>query len=203
MQTDLLEQNYYPLKLEFRIATFHNDFTATDSIGNVRGYAKQKLFKFKEHVQIFGDTSQAELKYEIRADKWLDFNTSYSFTDAAGKNLGRLVRKGWKTLWKAKYLIFDENNQQDLEINEKNAWVKVWDGLLSEIPLVGFFTGYIFNPAYTVKRPDGTVVCTLKKEPSFFGRKFTLSNEAMFEKGEEDRVLLSVMMMVLLERRRG
>lgn len=202
-QTDLLEQNYYPLHLQFRIATFHNDFTATDSIGNVRAYVKQKLFKLKEHVQVFADTSQTELKYEIRANKWLDFNTSYSFTDASGRNMGRVVRKGWRSIWKAQYLIFDENDQQDLEINEKNAWVKVWDGLFSEIPIVGIFTGYVFNPSYIIKRPDGTVVCILKKQASFFGRKFIISNEASFEKGEEDRVLLSAMMMLLLERRRG
>jgi hypothetical protein len=61
----------------------------------------------------------------------------------------------------------------------------------------------MFNPSYIIKRPDGTVVCTLKKEASFFGRKFTLHNEAAFEKGEEDRILLSAMMMLLLERRRG
>ena len=202
-QTDLLEQNYYPIELKFRVTTLHNDFTATDSIGNVRAYARQKLFRLKEHVQIFGDTSQTELKWEIRANKWLDFNTSYSFTDASGNNLGRVVRKGWKSLWKAQYLIFDEHDNQDLEINEKNGWVKVWDSLLSEIPLLGIFTGYVFNPSYTIKRPDGTTVCELKKQPSFFGRKFTITNDAVFEKGEEDRVLLSTMMMVLLERRRG
>lgn len=61
--TDLLEQNYYPLQLEFKIATFHNDFTATDALGNVRAYAKQKLFKLKEHVQIFTDDSQTSIKY--------------------------------------------------------------------------------------------------------------------------------------------
>lgn len=202
-QTDLLEQNYYPLRLTFRIATLHNDFTATDAIGNVRAYAKQKMFRFKEHVQIFSDTGQTDLRYEIRADKWLDFNTSYSFTDAAGNHLGRVVRKGWKSLWKAKYLVFDEHDNQDFEINEQNGWVKVWDGLFSEIPILGMFTGYIFNPSYSIKRPDGTLVCTLKKESSFFGRTFSLSNESLFEKGEEDRVLLGSMMMLLLERRRG
>lgn len=193
--TDLLEQHYYPLQFKFKVTTLHNDFTATDSIGNVRAYAKQKLFKLKEHVQVFGDTNQNELKYEIRADQWLDFNASYSFTDAGGDNLGRIVRKGWRSMWKANYQLFDENDQQDLEIKEKNAWVKVWDSLLSELPLVGLFTGYLFNPSYTLTRPDGTLVCTFKKEASFLGRKFTLHKEAEFEKGEEERILL--------ERRRG
>jgi hypothetical protein len=201
--TDLLEQHYYPLQFKFKVTTLHNDFTATDSIGNVRAYAKQKLFKLKEHVQVFGDTNQSELKYEIRADQWLDFNASYSFTDAGGNNLGRIVRKGWRSMWKANYQLFDENDQQDLEIKEKNAWVKVWDSLLSELPLVGLFTGYLFNPSYTLTRPDATLVCTFKKEASFLGRKFTLLKEAEFEKGEEERILLGMMMMVLLERRRG
>lgn len=201
--TDLLEQHYYPLQFKFKVTTLHNDFTATDSIGNVRAYAKQKLFKLKEHVQVFGDTDQRELKYEIRADQWLDFNASYSFTDAGGRTLGRVVRKGWRSMWKANYLLFDEKDQQDLEIKEKNAWVKVWDSLFSELPLLGLFTGYLFNPSYTLTRPDGTLVATFKKEASFLGRKFTLHKEAEFEKGEEERILLGMMMMVLLERRRG
>lgn len=201
--TNLPDQHHYPLHLQFKIATLHNDFTATDALGNTIAYARQKMFKLKEHVQVFSDTGQADLKYEIRANQWLDFNTSYSFIDAAGRNLGRLVRKGWKSLWRASYLLFDENDQQGLFIKEKNAWVKVWDGMLSEVPLLGIFSGYLFNPAYTVTRPDGTLICSFKKDASFWGRKFTLHKEAEFEKGEEDRVLLGLMMMVLLERRRG
>ena len=203
MQTDLLEQNNYPIQFKFRITTLHNDFTATDALGNTLAFVKQKLFKFKEHVKVFADVSQAELKYEIRASQWLDFNASYAFTNAEGKNMGRIVRKGWRSLWKASYLIYDENDQQDLVIQEKNAWVKVWDGLLGEIPIVGMFTGYLFNPSYLLARPDGTLVCSFKKESSFFGRNFTLHKEAAFEAGEEERILLGLMMMVLLERRRG
>jgi len=202
-QTDLLDQNYYPLEFKFRITTLHNDFTATDALGNTRAYVKQKLFKLKEHVMVYSDNSQTELKYEIKANKWLDFNTSYAFTDASGNFIGRVSRKGWRSIWKASYLIFDETDQQDLIIQEKNAWVKVWDSLLSEVPILGIFTGYFFNPSYTLTRPDGTLVCLFKKEASFLGRKFTLNKEAEFEKGEEERILLSLMMMVLLERRRG
>lgn len=203
MQTDLLEKDNYPVQFKFRVTTLHNDFTATDSLGNTLAFVKQKLFKLKEHVKVFTDDSQATLKYEIRASKWLDFNASYAFTDAEGNNMGRVVRKGWRSLWKASYLIYDQNDQQDLIIQEKNAWVKVWDGLLSEIPLVGIFSGYFFNPTYVLTRPAGTLVCSFKKESSFFGRNFSLHKEAPFEPGEEDRIMLGLMMMVLLERRRG
>jgi hypothetical protein len=79
----------------------------------------------------------------------------------------------------------------------------VLDSLLIEVPIIGFFTGLIANPKYKICRPGGTIVCLLKKTPSMWGRKFTLSNEVAFEHGEEDRILLGVMMMVLLERRRG
>jgi uncharacterized protein YxjI len=200
---DLLTDNQYPIQIQFRIGTLHNDFIATDALGNTIGYCKQKLFKFKEHVQIFEDTAQQNLKYEIRANKWLDFNTAYNFTDEHGKNLGKVARKGWRSLWKAKYELYDENDQQDLIIQEKNAWVKVADGLLSEIPLLGMFTGYLFNPTYTITRPNGTLVGEIKKQASFFGRKFTITNYAQFEVGEEDRILLGSMMLLLLERRRG
>ena len=200
---DLLMQRHFPLQLKFNVGTIYNDFVATDALGNEIAYVKEKLFKFKDHVQIYSNSSKAELIYEIRASNWIDFNTSYQFTNANGKVLGRVGRKGWRSLWKTQYIVFDENNNTDLEIREDNAWVKVWDALFSEIPILGMFTGYVFNPSYSAKRPDGTVVCTLKKNASFFGRKFTLDAQANFEQGEEERILLSFMMMVLLERRRG
>jgi uncharacterized protein YxjI len=200
---DLLVSNHYPLCLKFNIGTIHNDFEATDALGNTRAYVKQKLFKLKDHVVVYSDRNQTKIKFEIKANQWIDFNASFKFTDANGNSVGRIARKGWNSLWKSHYIIFDENEQTDLEIREKNAWVKVWDGLFSEIPILGMFTGYLFNPSYTVKRTVGTLVCTVKKEASFFGRKFTIQQEDKFDKGEEDRILLSIIMMVLLERRRG
>lgn len=199
----MLQDELYPYSFEFNIATFHNDFTVKDSTGATRAYVKQKMFKLKEHVRVFTDESETQLAYDIRADRWLDFNTVFSFHNPDGINLGKLVRKGWKSIWKASYELYDENDIQDLLIQEKNPWVKVCDTLLSEIPIVGMLTGYFFNPSYSVKRPDGTLVCSFTKNASFFGRKFSLIKENLFEQGEEERIKLGLMMMVLLERRRG
>jgi uncharacterized protein YxjI len=202
-QTDLLQANYYPIVFKFKISTFHNDFIATDALGRTHAYVKQKMFKLKEHVNVFADESQAEKLCEIHADKWLDFNTCYSFNDPNGSISGKLLRKGWRSLWKASYDILDENNNPDLKIREANPWAKVLDSVLSEIPVIAIFTGLVANPRYVITRPDGTLVCTFKKTPSMFGRKFQLLKENEFEPGEENRIIYALMMMALLERRRG
>ena len=63
--------------------------------------------------------------------------------------------------------------------------------------------GYFLNPTYIVSRPDGTPVMRLLKMPAFMEGKFQLQKLTEMEKAEEDRVLLSVVMMTLLERTRG
>jgi uncharacterized protein YxjI len=194
----------YPLSFEFKISTFSNDFNAKDSQGNTIAYVRQKMFKLKEKVVVFSDETKSKELFHIKADKWLDFNTAYNFTSAAdGIELGKVCRKGWVSFLKARYELYDENEQQDLLIEEENPWTKFWDGLFKQVPIVSMFTGYFFNPRYTVKRPDGKLVGRFSKEKSFFGRKFSYDKLAEYEKGEELRVLLGLMMMVLLERRRG
>jgi hypothetical protein len=98
-QTDLLQGNYFPIQFKFKISTLHNDFVATDALGNTHAYVKQKLFKLKEHIKVFADTSQTELKYEIKASKWLDFNTSYSFIRPDGSTLVYRADRSVHCLW--------------------------------------------------------------------------------------------------------
>ncbi|WP_338791765.1 hypothetical protein V9L05_19480 [Bernardetia sp. Wsw4-3y2] len=193
----------FPLHLTFKIATFANDFIATDANGQTLAYVRQKIFKLKEEVNLFTDDSKSELKYSIKADRWLDFSASYRFEDANGKNLGRVARKGWRSIWKAKYEIYDIEDNQDLIIEEANAWIKVADSALGEVPVLNMLTGYFFNPSYNVSRPNGEIVAKLKKEPSFFGRRFKVEKLMEMEEIEEERILLGLMMMILLERRRG
>ena len=74
---------------------------------------------------------------------------------------------------------------------------------MGEIPVLGMLTGYFFNPSYNVRRPDGTLIAILKKEASFVGRRFKVEKHADVNENEEERILLGLMMMILLERRRG
>lgn len=193
----------FPLNFVFKIATFSNDFTVTDVNNQVITYVKQKMFKFIDEISVFDSEAQFDKLYTIKANKWLDFSTTYTFTNNQGLEIGRVARKGWKSIWKAHYEIYDEKEVQDLLIQEKNPWTKVFDSLLGEVPILNFFTGYLFNPSYIVKRPDGTEVAMLTKLPSFFGRRFLVNKLNDLEKGEAERIVLGLMMMVLLERQRG
>ncbi|GAA4834449.1 hypothetical protein [Algivirga pacifica] len=193
----------FPVNFKFRISTFANDFTATDLSGHTIAYVRQKMFKLKEDIQVYNDESKSEVNFNIKADRWLDFSAAYSFTDTEGKEIGKVVRKGWRSLWKARYEVMDEAQQPQFTISEENAWIKVLDGLLGEIPVLGIFTGYLFNPAYVLTDSNEEVLLRLKKKPSFFGRKFEVEKEGKIQDEDTARAMLALMMMVLLERRRG
>lgn len=193
----------FPVNFKFNISTFANDFTATDANGKTIGYVKQKMFKLKEDINIYNDQSKTAINYKIKADRWLDFSAAYSFFTKDGEDVGKVVRKGWRSLWKAKYEIIDEDQRPQYTIQEENAWIKVLDGLLGEIPFVGILSGYLFNPAYIVSDESGKTIYRLKKTPSFFGRHFELNKLETSNNDDDTRIMLGLMMMTLLERRRG
>lgn len=193
----------YPLKFQFKIGTLSNDFVISDANNFTVGYVRQKMFKFVDEIQVFEDSTKTNLFYTIKANKWIDFSAAYIFTDANGEQIGRVARKGWASIWRTRYNIYDKEGNQLFYIRERNAWVKVWDALLGEVPILSILTGYLFNPKYDVKDMDDNNIVMLKKDPSFFGRKFTVSKEGDLKDEHEENIALSLMMMILLERRRG
>ena len=193
----------FPINFTFKISTLSNDFTAKDATGNTVAYVRQKLFKFKEEVNINDDESRSSIAYTIKANKWLDFSAAYSFKDKEGNEFGKIARKGWRSIWKAEYELIDENEQLQYHVREENGWVKVMDAIFSEIPIIGIFTGYVFNPSYIVTDTSGKEIVRLKKQPSLVGRRFTVDKLGEIDNDDDDRIMLGLMMMILLERRRG
>ena len=200
----ILKNLNYPLDFKFKITTLSSDFNITNRHGNYVAYVREKMFKLKEDVIVFNDESKSQELFRIKADRWLDFNASYSMTDlSTHKNLGRLARKGMRSIWKSQYDIIDENEKIKFQINEDNAWIKIWDSFVGEIPIIGMFTGYFLNPSYTVKDASGKEYFKLKKMPSLIGRRFQLDRLIDIDDEDESLVILSFLMMVLLERERG
>ncbi len=193
----------YPLQFHFHISTLHSDFSITESNGSLLYYVRQKMFRLKEKVEVFSDRERTQKQFTIQANQWLDFNTTYEFINTQNNLEGRLSRKGWKSLWKSHYEVFNSLGEQEFLITEKNPWTKVVDSAIGEVPVLGFFTGYLFNPSYLIKNQKNEIVAELTKNPSFFGRKFTLHKKADIEVNRQEELLLSLFMMVLLERRRG
>ena len=194
----------YPLTFTFKIGTLANDFTATDATGRTVAYVRQKMLKLREDIQIYSDESRRRVLYNIRADRWLDWSAAYAFYDEGGREFGKVARKGWRSLWKAEYEIVDDRDRGEYKIQEENGWVKVIDNLVGEIPVLGWFTGYILNPSYLVTDTRGREVARLSKSASFFGRRFSVEKLGPpVEGASDDRLMLGLMMMILLERRRG
>jgi uncharacterized protein YxjI len=193
----------FPIKFSFNIGTIANDFTATDATGKTVAFVKQKMFKLKEDISIFDNQTKTNLNYKINADKWIDFSAAYSFKDSSGKEIGKIARKGWASIWKAHYELIDQHQKLQYHIREENAWVKVLDSVLGQIPILGGFTGYLFNPSYIITDLKNQNIVRMKKEPSFFGRKFVLNELKPIDLDDKERIILGFMMMVLLERRRG
>ncbi|MDQ2179685.1 hypothetical protein [Marinifilum sp. D714] len=198
-----MQKIQFPVNFEFKVSTIANDFTATDADGKILAYVRQKMFKLKEDIQIYSDETRTKQNYSIKADKWLDFSTAYKFLDEDQKEFGKVVRKGWKSIWKAEYKIFNGSEHEKYNIREENGWIKVLDSILSQVPVLGILTGYLFNPSYIVKDQDEQEIIRLKKMPSFFGRRFELTKLGEMDEEDDDRIMLSLMMMILLERRRG
>lgn len=193
----------YPVNFKFNIGTFSNDFVATDAGGKTLAYVMQKMFKLKEDILIYNNQNKTQVDYRIRADKWIDFSAAYSIADKNGNEIGKVARKGWKSIWKTEYELIDQNQKLQYHIREDNAWVKVYDSLLGQVPVLGALTGYFFNPSYSVLDLNKKAIVQLKKEASFFGRKFQITKLSAIDLDDEERIILGLMMMILLERRKG
>jgi hypothetical protein len=192
----------YPLTFSFKILSFASQFSVRDSGGNLIAYARQKILALKEAVTVFADEEKTRPLFAIKADRIIDWSARYNFTSTQGANLGAVKRRGMRSLWKATYDILDGDNPV-MTIQEENPWIKMADALLSEIPILGIFSGYLFHPVYLVTRGDNTPVMRMTKQPAFFEGKFLVEKLGTLAEIEEQRVLLSLMMAILLERSRG
>ncbi len=192
----------FPITITFKILTLAPKLYITDAGGQSVGFVRQKLFAFREAVTVFADETEATELYKINADRIIDWSANYHLTNATGREVGTLRRRGARSLWRASYEVWMGDGQV-FEIHEASALVRFLDLVIGEIPLIGLFTGYFLNPVYNVTRSDDSMALKVTKHRSFLESQFVVEKLADISPEEQECVLLSIMMMVLLERRRG
>jgi hypothetical protein len=196
----------YPLKLSFKLISMGPQIFVKEASGREVLFVHQKAFKLKEDVAVYVDSSKNRELYRIKADRIMDFSARYHFTDStSGMDMGSIKREGMRSIFKASYNIFGDGDQITHHIKEDNAWVRVMDAVFADLPIIGMFSGYVFNPTYTVYQSGvEKPILHIKKLPAFFEGAFELTRVGEpASETEETRLILAVMMMTLLERSRG
>ena len=200
----------YPLTLSFKVVAIAPQIRVTDATGAPVFYVRQKAFKLKEAVTVYRDDTRETALYTIAADRVLDFNAAYEIRDGLGREVGTLARKGRRSIWRARYDVLDPAGRSVFRVHEDDAWKKVVDSLVSQVPLVGPIASYFVNPSYTVEADDpatpereGTPVMTLEKRPAWFEGQFVLDRVGDLMMEHEELLVLGLIMMVLRERQRG
>ncbi|HEV8537204.1 MAG TPA: hypothetical protein VGR87_15980 [Candidatus Limnocylindria bacterium] len=193
----------YPLTLTFKVLTIGSHMRVVDAAGQLVSYVKQKAFKLKEDVTIFADEEQSQPLYRIQANKIIDVGATYAISTPDGRSLGAVRQHGFRTFWSATYDVLDGAGEEVARIHEQDAWVKVLDGIVGEIPLVGFVLQQWINPTYLLDGADGTTLLYLRKRPSLIERRFVLEQGAPLPPRLEQLALPAALMVVLLERGRG
>lgn len=193
----------FPISFTFKILAIGNQIYVRDAGGALIAYVKQKWLKLREDINVFADQEQTRLLYNIKADRIIDFSARYTFTDGQGAVVGAVKREGMRSIWRARYQVFDASGAQVMKISEENPWAKIGDAFFGEIPIIGFFTGLLFHPKFLISGMDEHQVARLEKQPAFFESKFKLTALGQMSPEDEQLVLLSFMMMALLERGRG
>jgi hypothetical protein len=193
----------YPLQLTFKVLALAPQIYVKDAQGAPVMYVRQKLMKLKEDITVFSSDDMQTPVFRIKANKVLDFSATYAFTTPDGTPLGAIKRQGMHSLWRARYDLLDPAGNADMILAEENPWVKVLEGLVAEIPVVGFVVNYVLNPSYLVAYGDGRAALRLIKRPSLVGRRFEIQRLDDLLDRDEERAVLGVLLMTLMERERG
>ena len=195
----------YPLNLRFKVLAMAPQVFLQDAQGKSIAYIRQKMFKFREHVEVYSSQDRQHLMANIKADKVIDWSARYTFSDQSGQELGSMGRKGMRSLWKATYTVFGVGtNEVKFTIEEENPFAKIFDGLLGEVPVIGLLSTVLFQPKYLVTREgSGDKVLRLQKKPALFETRFEINKLSELTAQEELNLCLSLQMLTLLERSRG
>lgn len=99
-------------------------FHVFDAEGNVIFYSKQKAFKLKEDIRLYTSEDMSEEILLIKARNVVDFSAAYDVIDSTNNQIvGTFKRRGWKSIARDHWMIFDAEGNEVGHIIEDNPWL--------------------------------------------------------------------------------
>jgi len=110
-------------------------FRIYGSDGQLRFYVKQKAFKLKEEITVFGDEAATKPMLSIKARSILDFAATYDVTDVAtGERVGAMKREGVRSSFlRDKWTILGADDNKIGEVNEDSMMLALLRRFLSNL----------------------------------------------------------------------
>ncbi len=193
----------YPLRVSFNKIFFaQQKITVTDASGVSIFNVRETLFGKVEDITIYAEEQDAEKRYKISIESIAGYPRHYYFADQDGVKVGSVKQREILKIWRAHYDIYDGLTPL-MTLRETNAFVEATGCLLGSIPVLNWFSCYVFHPTYLVtNNSDNRVVMIMKKTPSFFKKSFII--ERIETMGDQEQILslLGLTMSMLQKMRR-
>jgi hypothetical protein len=172
-------------------------FYLLDEGGNVIGYSSQKAFKLKEDIRVYTDDSMSEELLVIKARSVIDFGATCDVTDPAegGRSVESYRRKGWTSLVRDEWLLFDADGNEAGKIQEDSAGLAIVRRIIGSVALL------IAPQAYHVEIGGSRVADMItSRNPFIYKLNVTLDAD-----GDADRrlILAGAILLAAIEGRQG
>ena len=170
-----------------------SSFRLFDTEGNLAFFVKQKAFKLKEQITVFGDEAQTMPMLAIQARSIMDISATYDVTDAnSGENLGALKREGVKSIFRDEWTVLNASGDEIGKIKEDS-------GLMA---LVRRFLIKIIPQTYHVTIGD-TEVGIIKQKFNPFQLGYDVDFSAAGNKLDSRMAVASVVLLLAIEGRQN
>ena len=137
-------QNQYLIRRKF-FKIFGASFHIYDMNGNLAFFSKQKAFKLKEDIRVFGDQAMTSELLCIKARGVIDLGMTYDVIDSTTQQvIGSLRRKGLKSIIRDSWVINDVNDQEFGTIQEESGALAILRRFLGG-PLVQMLAPQKYN----------------------------------------------------------
>jgi hypothetical protein len=121
---DPFAHDRYELRRKF-FSPIHTDFTVLGPSGEAVLFGRKKGFKLKEDIRLYADEGREREVLAVAARSVIDFSGNYDVTDAQGRRVGVLRRKGLRSILRDEWHILDAGEQPVAVVQEDSQLMAI------------------------------------------------------------------------------